>query len=114
MSGDKSKIAEGLWQKFFTISKEMLKFIEKNDVDMFLKLLEQRLELQKKIEILADSSYHKTAEGEKLINHINLLNDKIQKLAQKWVNNSRQQQNRAKAYDNYGISAFSGQFSRKY
>ena len=111
---DNSKMAAELWQKFLMLTQEMLKFIEKNDIDMFLNLLEQRLGLQKQIETLADDVYHKTTAGQAIISKINPLNEQIQILVQKWLNNSRQQQQRAKAYDSYGVSAFTQKFNRDY
>lgn len=111
---EKNMTAEVLWGKFLVITQEMLKFIEKKDIDMFLSLLDQRLKLQGKIEKLKDKSYHLTPAGKQVIQQINTLNEKIQVLVQKWVNNSRQQQHIAKAYDNYGINVFARQFNKDY
>ena len=80
---------------------------------MFLSLLDQRLKLQELIE-QAEDKYSKTEEGKALIKKIMTVSEKIQISAQKWVNKSRQNQTRAKAYDGFGNNLLNKNFNREY
>ena len=106
--------AQKLWEKFLRLTQEMLRFLEKENVDMFLELLTQRLALQKSIEELANDTYHLTPEGKALIEQINPLNVKIQYKVQLWLNTTRKNQNMARAYDSLGYSTTGHQLNREF
>lgn len=91
--------AAALWQSFSTLTQEMYRFIKKGEIDMFLNLLNQRLDLQKKLEQLNNTTYHKTEEGHKLIASLNPLNIKIHALAQTWLISHKNHSNKVHAYD---------------
>ncbi|WP_196598639.1 hypothetical protein [Pectinatus frisingensis] len=88
-----------LWEKFYILTKEMYRFIKKSDIDMFLNLLNQRLELQKQLENLNNKTYHKTEAGHDLIVKINPINTKIHALAQSWLISHRNLNNKVHSYD---------------
>lgn len=102
MSEEQTAQAAELWRKFFVVTQEMRKFLERNDIDMFLSLLEQRQRLQALLEDLRDDTYHRTAAGKALIAQINPINAEIQYQAQLWLNKTKRQQATARAYDSLG------------
>lgn len=106
--------AKSLWDKFLTVTMEMRKFMEKDDVDMFLSLLEQRLRLQKLIEALPRNEYHFTPEGKEVLAKIAPLNGEIQRRVQRWLNEKKRGQSMARAYDSLGYSTTGGQFNRTF
>ncbi|WP_196601329.1 hypothetical protein [Pectinatus frisingensis] len=103
--------AEVLWKKFYMVTTEMYRFIKKNDTDMFLSLLDQRLELQKQLEQLNNKTYHKTEAGKALIRQINPLNVRIRALAQSWLISHRNLNNKVHSYDT--AMSLSGNFFNK-
>lgn len=104
MENNDSK-AQDLWRKFLDLTQEMRKFLAQDDVDMFLELLRQRLELQKMIEQLDNHTYHLTAEGSALIAKIGPVNAEIQYKTQLWLNKTKKTQNMARAYDSLGYES---------
>lgn len=106
--------ARKLWEKFLRLTQEMLRFLEKENIDMFLELLTQRLALQKNIEALSNDTYHLTPEGKALIAQINPLNRQIQYRTQLWLNTTKRNQTMARAYDSLGYSATGHQLNREF
>lgn len=103
MSAETVAQAAELWRKFLVVTQEMRKFILRNDIEMFLTLLEQRQRLQKLLEDLRDDTYHKTEAGKALIAQINPINAEIQYQAQLWLNKTKRQNATARAYDSLGL-----------
>lgn len=101
-------LAEKFWRDFYILTQEMERFLKKEDLDMFFRLLDQRLHLQKKLEKLNNKTYHETEDGQKLLRQINQLNIKVQALAQSWLIAHRNISNKIHSYD--GAMSFSGNF----
>ena len=59
-----------LWQNYRFLTKEMLKFLDKHDMDLFYKLLAQRAELQTQIEAAVDDGFKDSEEGRKTLTEI--------------------------------------------
>ncbi len=110
--------AKILWQKYFTLTNELLKFISKSDVDTFFELVDQRGQLIEKMKALPKNNYRETDECKELIEKIKPLDMQIMYKARAWLNKSRRQNNAVKSYDLTGsIGAFGGRgtiFNRKY
>ena len=102
-----------LWKKFYTLTKEMYRFIKKNEVDMFFSLLQQRMDLQKMIEKLPDKAYHQTDEGRELLTEINMMNVKIKALSQSWLIRMRNRNNKVRSYDYMAGPAMGNIFNKK-
>lgn len=66
----KEQAVKLLWQNYRFLTKEMLKFLDKQDMDLFYKLLDQRAELQTQIEAAADDGFKESEEGQKTLAEI--------------------------------------------
>lgn len=107
------QVVAALWKKFYTLTEEMYRFIKKNDIDTFFDLLQQRIQIQKKIEQLGNCTYHKTDAGKALIASINPINVKIRSLAQSWLIRTRNKNHMVHSYDNPDIMSLGFILNRK-
>ena len=108
--------ARKLWQTYLSLTKELLKFIDKQDVDTFLELVPQRTQLIEKIEALPSKEYRKLDEFKKIAEEIKPMDKEIMYKARAWLNRSRRQNNMVRSYDLGGsmIGRTSVAFNRKY
>lgn len=61
------KTAQALWQDYRFLTKEMVKFLTKKDMDLFYSLMEQRGRLQSIIEQTADNGFKESSIGRSLL-----------------------------------------------
>ena len=108
--------AKTLWQKYLSLTKDLLKFINKQDVDTFLELVPQRTGLIEKLEALPSKEYHKLEEFKAMAEEIKTLDKEIMYKARTWLNKSRRQNSMVRSYDlgNSMIGRTSVAFNRKY
>jgi len=99
MSDDVLKQAKSLFGKYLMLSKELLKFIDKQDVDTFLDLVEQRGKIIDMLKALPANEYRRSAEGQAVIQEIRPLDMQIVYKAKVWLNRSRRKATVTKAYD---------------
>lgn len=111
---DKNEKIKSLWQMYFSLSEEMLKFIERENVDVFLQLLAQREELQKVLEKQETNDWPKTKEGQALYQKIKPVDMQIQYKARLWLNKSKHKNEVAKAYDSLGAQPAGHVFNREF
>ncbi|MDQ7096243.1 hypothetical protein REC12_21840 [Desulfosporosinus sp. PR] len=64
------KTAQALWQDYRFLTKEMVKFITKQDMELFYKLLEQRGKLQPQIERAPDDGFKDSSAGQDMLNEV--------------------------------------------
>lgn len=105
-----------LWQTYLSLTKELLKFIDKQDIDMFNELVQQREGLIKKLDELPSKDYLKLDEFKKIGEEIKPLDKEIMYKARAWLIKSRRQNNMVRSYD-IGTSLVgrsSVAFNRKY
>ena len=114
MSADLTK-AKANWQMYYTLTQEMLKFINQDDVDQFLDLERQRSELVERMKALPETEdYRKTAECQELVQKIKPLDMQVIYKAKAWLNRSRQQNATVHAYDIQGVNKLGNIFNKKY
>lgn len=108
--------ARTLWQKYLSLTKDLLKFINKQDVDTFLELVPQRTGLIEKLEALPSKEYRKLEEFKAIAEEIKTLDKEIVYKARTWLNKSRRQNSMVRSYDlgNSMIGRTSVAFNRKY
>ncbi|MBR2180149.1 MAG: flagellar protein FliT [Selenomonadaceae bacterium] len=110
--------ASTLWNKYLTLTHELLKFISKNDVDTFFELVNQRDKLIEMMKALPENNFRETDECKAMIEQIKPLDMQIMYKARAWLNKSRRQNNTVRAYDLTGTAGtFGGRgtiFNRKY
>lgn len=59
--------AQALWQDYHFLTKEMLKFLNKQDMELFYDLMKQRESLQTLIEQTPDDGFKLSSEGRDLL-----------------------------------------------
>ena len=110
--------ARALWQKYLVLTDELLKFIDKQDIDTFLELISQRDKLIENMKALPENDFRKTEECQNMIEQIKPMDTQIMYKARAWLNKSRRQNSAVKSYDitgtagNFGIRGTA--FNRKY
>lgn len=62
-----AKTAEVLWKDYQFLTKEILKFLLKQDMDLFYELMNQREKLQTIIDQTADNDFKDSPEGRSLL-----------------------------------------------
>lgn len=117
MSDDEVKLKEAKenWQLYYTLSQEILKFIEKNDVDQFLELVNQRNSLIERMKALPETEvYRQTDECRALVEKIKPVDMQAIYKAKAWLNKSRRQNATAHAYDLQTYSPVGNIVNRNY
>ena len=92
---------QALWQDYAFLTHELSKFVDKQDMDMFFSLMDQRETMQKMIDAQADMEFAASAGGRILIQEICR---EEQALAQKLLvlrNQAQHQQRINKAYESF-------------
>lgn len=96
--------SEKLWDEYLFLTKEMAKFIEKQDMDLFEELLAQRSKLQLIIEDVADNSFKQSDKGRLRFEEIQQAEHAI-KLKLEYLRNIMSRQNQvSNAYDGFTTS----------
>lgn len=109
------KQARILWQKYFTLTKELLKFSDQKDSELFIELVNQRQRLIEKMEALPKNDYRNSEECKKLIEQIIPMDKQIIYRAKAWLNKSRRQNSAVRSYDLIDSANLRGTvFNRKY
>jgi len=91
-----------LWQDYLFVTKEMAKFLERQDKDMFNELLQQREKLQQMLDEAADGTYSVSPEGRQVFRQISDENQKMRVKLQYLLNTAKKQQTVSNAYENLG------------
>ncbi len=108
--------ARRIWQTYLTLTKEMLKFLDKQDIDTFIELAPQRTQLIEQDSALPSHEYRQLEEFKALAEEIKPLDKEIAYKARAWLNKSRRQNSVVKSYDlsNSMLGRSSVAFNRKY
>ena len=112
---DVIKEARILWQKYFILTQELLKFSDQQDSELFFDLVNQRGRLIEKMEALPKNDYRESEECKALIEKIIPMDKQIIYRARAWLNKSRRQNSMVRSYDLIESAGLRGTvFSRKY
>ena len=118
MHDDKDEVlrqARILWQKYFALTKELLKFSDQKDSELFMELVDQRDRLIEKMKSLPKNDYRDSEECKKLIEQIIPMDKQIIYRAKAWLNKSRRQNSAVRSYDIIESAGLRGTvFNRKY
>lgn len=108
--------AKILWEKYFTLTEELLKFINQQNIETFLSLVPQRDRLIELMEELPSKNYLQLEEFKEIGKKIIPMDREIMYKARAWLNKSRRQNSVVKAYDlsNSVLGAQSVAFNRTY
>ena len=91
--------ARRLWQKYFELTKELLKFSDQKDSELFMELVDQRGQLVEKIKELPPNDYRESDECKALIEQMVPMDKQIIYRARAWLNKSRRQNSAVRSYD---------------
>lgn len=113
---DVQREAKKLWEKYFFMTQELLKFIDKQEIDLFIEIVAQRSRLIDLIEALPSQDYRKLDEFKEIAEKIKPIDREIMYKARSWLNKSRRQNNVVRSYDlaNGFIDRQSISFNRQY
>jgi len=107
--------AESHWHMYYVLTQELLKFIDKQDIDQFLDIEKQRYAIVERMKALPETEeYRKTAECRELVQKIKPLEMQIIYKAKAWLNRSRHQNASVHAYDLQGINTLGNILNKKY
>ena len=107
--------ARALWQKYFALTKELLKFSDETDSDLFIDLVDQRERLIEKIKALPENNYRESEECKAMIAQMIPIDKQIIYKARTWLNKSRRQNSTVRSYDLVGSAELRGMvFNKKY
>jgi len=108
--------ARKLWGKYLFVTQELLKFINQQDIDIFMELVPQRSKLIDMLEALPSQEYRKLDEFKEIAEKIKPMDREIMYKARSWLNKSRRQNSVVRSYDlaNGLIGSHSVSFNRKY
>ena len=109
------KQARTLWQKYFALTKELLKFSDQKDSELFMELVDQRDRLIEKMKALPKNDYRDSEECKKMIEQIIPMDKQIIYRAKAWLNKSRRQNSAVRSYDLIESAGLRGTvFNRQY
>jgi len=91
--------ANGLWQDYLFLTREMSKFLTRKDFDLFNEIMSQRDKLQKIIDHASDGTFKHSLEGQAVLAAIRQENQKISLMLKINMNQLQQQHGVAQAYD---------------
>ncbi len=94
-----------MWQDYLFLSKEMFRFLEEEDMDLFNELMNQRETLQKQLEAVKHQGFHRSLEGKQFLDEIRQLNQKMTFKLRYYLNRAKQQQKVDDAYEGI-VSSF--------
>ena len=107
--------AKANFDMYYLLTQELLKFIDKNDIDQFLELERQRGTVVERMQALPETEiYRKTEECQALVAKIKPLDMQIIYKAKAWLNKSRHQNATVHAYDLQGVNTLGNILNKKY
>ena len=90
--------ARDLWQRYLELTKELMKFLDKQDIDTFMELVPQRGTLIERMKALPANNFRQTEECQGMIEEIKSMDQQIMYKARAWLNRSRRQNQTVQAY----------------
>lgn len=90
-----------LWETYLFLTREMHKFIEREEYELFEELMRQREVLQERIDDCI-GSFKATEQGQNIIETVRELNVAITQKVQLYLNRFKHQEKVSQAYDGYG------------
>lgn len=102
-----------IWEKYLELTKDLLKFIDQEEVDTFLDLVDQRQQLMEMLQSLPDHEFARSSEGVALREQIKPMDMQIMYKARSWLNKSKRNNTTVRGYDSFGLAS-SSMFNREY
>ena len=106
--------ARDLWEKYRVLTHELLKFVDADEIDMFIDLVDQREHIVGLLKELPSDPYRVSAEWTALEAELRPLEMQIQYKARAWLNRSRRQNAAVHSYDLTEANPLGGNLNRRY
>ncbi len=107
--------ARDLWKRYLDLTRELLKFIDKEDIDTFMGIVPQRGVLIDRMKALPPNDFRQSEEGRNIIEEIKPMDQQIMYKARAWLNKSRRQNSAVRAYGiSPALSSSGGILNKKY
>ena len=110
------RVAKDIWTNYLALTRELLKFIDQEEIETFTQIVEHRAKLIEKLEELPSHEYRKLDEFKAIAEQIKPLDREIMYKARGWLHKSRRQNSVVRSYD-LGTSLAMNQsvnFNKKY
>ena len=91
--------AAALWRRYYAVTEDLMKMLDREDLDMFMELVEQREKLINQMKALPENNYRQSDECQEFIEKIKPLDMQIIYRAKTWLNKSRHQTSAVRSYD---------------
>jgi hypothetical protein len=88
-----------MWQDYLFLTKEMFRFLEEEDFDMFNELMIQREQLQKQLDKVRNQEFHHSQAGKPMMAEIAKINRDMAFKLRYYLNKAQQQKKVDNAYD---------------
>lgn len=96
------KTTSALWNDYLFLTKEMEKFLDKPDLDLFYELVSQRERLQSMIESRQQQFSNEEPPGDDVVAEIHRVNQVVTNKLRYAINREDHHHNISLAYDGYG------------
>ena len=106
--------ARDLWEKYRVLTHELLKFVDADEIDMFIDLVDQREHIVGLLKELPSDPYRVSAEWMALEAELRPLEMQIQYKARAWLNRSRRRNAAVHSYDTGEGSPVGGYLNRRH
>lgn len=94
---------EALWKKYAFYNREMLKFVQMDDIDMFLTINDRLLDVYEELRLASGDGFLQTPPGKALLAELTNNTHVIQLHVQRWLNGEKQRQSVTHAYNTLGV-----------
>lgn len=103
-----------IWEKYLEVTKDLLKFINDEDIDTFLELVNQRQQLMEMLKKLPSHEYANTPAGKEIRKTIEPMDREIMFKARSWLNKSKRNNMAVKSYDITSFMPAGNMFNKEY
>ena len=114
MPDEMYEAAHDLWEKYRVLTHELLKFVDADEIVMFIDLVDQREHIVGLLKELPSDPYRMGAEWAALEAELRPLEMQIQYKARAWLNRSRRQNAAVHSYDLRGANPLGSHLNRRY
>ena len=114
MPDESYEAARSLWEKYRVLTHELHKFVDADEIDTFLELVDQREHIVAMLKALASDPYRTGAEWGAFDAELRPLEMQIQYKARAWLNRSRRQNAAVHSYDLTGANPLGSHLNRRY
>ena len=90
--------AHALWEQYFVLTKEMQKFLDREDIDEFLNIAEQRNVIFDRMQAATTPEHQKTEEYKAFLTKLQPIAKDVMQRAQSWLARSKQRNVKVRSY----------------